>query len=338
MLGDHRRASPRGMRASIGGADAAARCVSGRSGLGHGPNAYRAFNGQRRRPVAEYLSLRSLEAVTATWGVDEVQLPRYSGELNKAVPDKMLPPHNRPLSELAAKEGISEATLDNGRGKARTAGTAAGGRRCRSRGLMRSRSRLGARPASSQLLGARACRGGRPAQAHPHPGARASAQGGDPGRDRRAAGAVKQSRGALGGGRGRRISTRDRRQAIALIAEAVLAVCHAPEPLPSCRRARSSRAWPTSAIYLASQSTFHRLLHATGEQRRLRLDVDAHRCGHAQRPRAAHAGTADRRRMGMPCRKALRCAQRQGPTLMVTHDLGARSRPVRSPDDRREAP
>ena len=38
-------------------------------------------------------------------------MPRYSDERKEAVLRKMLPPHNRPLGELAAEEGISEATL-----------------------------------------------------------------------------------------------------------------------------------------------------------------------------------------------------------------------------------
>jgi transposase len=38
-------------------------------------------------------------------------VPRYSGERKEAVLRKMLPPHHRPLAELAAAEGISEATL-----------------------------------------------------------------------------------------------------------------------------------------------------------------------------------------------------------------------------------
>lgn len=47
---------------------------------------------------------------------------RYSPERKEAVLKKMLPPHNRPLSELAREEGISEATLYNWRKKARGQG------------------------------------------------------------------------------------------------------------------------------------------------------------------------------------------------------------------------
>ena len=49
-------------------------------------------------------------------------MPRYSEERKEAVLRKMLPPHNRPLSELAAEEGISEATLYNWRRQARAQG------------------------------------------------------------------------------------------------------------------------------------------------------------------------------------------------------------------------
>ena len=45
-------------------------------------------------------------------------MPRYSDERKEAVLRKMLPPHNRPLAELAAEEGISEATLYNWRREA----------------------------------------------------------------------------------------------------------------------------------------------------------------------------------------------------------------------------
>ena len=38
-------------------------------------------------------------------------MPRYSDQRKEAVLRKMLPPHNRPLAELAVAEGISEATL-----------------------------------------------------------------------------------------------------------------------------------------------------------------------------------------------------------------------------------
>ena len=49
-------------------------------------------------------------------------MPRYSNERKEAVLRKMLPPHNRPLAELAAEEGISEATLYNWRRDARDRG------------------------------------------------------------------------------------------------------------------------------------------------------------------------------------------------------------------------
>jgi transposase-like protein len=49
-------------------------------------------------------------------------VPRYSEERKEAVLRKMLPPHNRPLAELAAEEGISEATLYNWRRDARNQG------------------------------------------------------------------------------------------------------------------------------------------------------------------------------------------------------------------------
>ncbi len=49
-------------------------------------------------------------------------MPRYSNERKEAVLRKMLPPHNRPLAELAAEEGISEATLYNWRRDARNQG------------------------------------------------------------------------------------------------------------------------------------------------------------------------------------------------------------------------
>jgi transposase-like protein len=42
-------------------------------------------------------------------------VPRYSDERKEAVLRKMLPPHNRSLSALAAEEGTSEATLYNWR-------------------------------------------------------------------------------------------------------------------------------------------------------------------------------------------------------------------------------
>jgi len=49
-------------------------------------------------------------------------VPRYSDERKEAVLGKMLPPHNRPLGELAAEEGISEATLYKWRREARDQG------------------------------------------------------------------------------------------------------------------------------------------------------------------------------------------------------------------------
>ena len=49
-------------------------------------------------------------------------MPRYSDERKEAVLRKMLPPHNRGLAELAAEEGISEATLYHWRRDARDQG------------------------------------------------------------------------------------------------------------------------------------------------------------------------------------------------------------------------
>ena len=49
-------------------------------------------------------------------------MPRYSEERKEAVLRKMLPPNNRALNELAAEEGISEATLYNWRRQARAKG------------------------------------------------------------------------------------------------------------------------------------------------------------------------------------------------------------------------
>ncbi|TKB23700.1 hypothetical protein FCL47_21145 [Desulfopila sp. IMCC35006] len=40
---------------------------------------------------------------------------RYSPERKEAVLKKMMPPHNRSISQLASEEGISEATLYNWR-------------------------------------------------------------------------------------------------------------------------------------------------------------------------------------------------------------------------------
>lgn len=47
---------------------------------------------------------------------------RYSPERKESVLKKMLPPHNRPISELARDEGISEPTLYNWRKEARSQG------------------------------------------------------------------------------------------------------------------------------------------------------------------------------------------------------------------------
>lgn len=47
---------------------------------------------------------------------------KYSPERKEAVLKKMMPPHNRPLSQIAAEEGISEATLYNWRREARLKG------------------------------------------------------------------------------------------------------------------------------------------------------------------------------------------------------------------------
>jgi transposase-like protein len=47
---------------------------------------------------------------------------RYSPERKEAVLRKMMPPHNRSISQLAIEEGISEATLYNWRNKARSKG------------------------------------------------------------------------------------------------------------------------------------------------------------------------------------------------------------------------
>jgi transposase-like protein len=47
---------------------------------------------------------------------------RYSAERREAVLKKMLPPHNRPIRELAREEGISEATLYLWRKAARAEG------------------------------------------------------------------------------------------------------------------------------------------------------------------------------------------------------------------------
>ena len=47
---------------------------------------------------------------------------RYSPERKEAVLKKMMPPHNRPIKQLAVEEGISEATLYNWRTEARAKG------------------------------------------------------------------------------------------------------------------------------------------------------------------------------------------------------------------------
>ena len=47
---------------------------------------------------------------------------RYPKERREAVLKKMLPPNNRPISELAKEEGISEGTLYNWRKAARSEG------------------------------------------------------------------------------------------------------------------------------------------------------------------------------------------------------------------------
>lgn len=49
-------------------------------------------------------------------------MPRYSDQRKEAVLRKVLPPHNRLLGELAAAEGISEATLYNWRRATRDQG------------------------------------------------------------------------------------------------------------------------------------------------------------------------------------------------------------------------
>ena len=47
---------------------------------------------------------------------------RYSQERRQAVPAKLAPPHKRTVREVAAREGISEATLYNWRRQARLDG------------------------------------------------------------------------------------------------------------------------------------------------------------------------------------------------------------------------
>lgn len=43
-------------------------------------------------------------------GANEVEVPRYSDERREVVLRKLVPPNNRPLKELAAEKGVSEAT------------------------------------------------------------------------------------------------------------------------------------------------------------------------------------------------------------------------------------
>jgi hypothetical protein len=43
---------------------------------------------------------------------------KYSAERKEGILKKMMPPHNKPLSQLAEEEGISEATLYNWRNSA----------------------------------------------------------------------------------------------------------------------------------------------------------------------------------------------------------------------------
>lgn len=49
-------------------------------------------------------------------------MPHYPEERKAAVLGKLLPPHNRPVPEIAKAEGISEATLYNWRKQARQQG------------------------------------------------------------------------------------------------------------------------------------------------------------------------------------------------------------------------
>jgi transposase-like protein len=49
-------------------------------------------------------------------------MPRYSEERKASVMRKLLPPHNRPVPEVAREEGISEQTLYNWRKQAREQG------------------------------------------------------------------------------------------------------------------------------------------------------------------------------------------------------------------------
>lgn len=49
-------------------------------------------------------------------------MPRYSNERKAAVLSKLLPPNNQPVTDIAASEGISEATLYNWLNQARNEG------------------------------------------------------------------------------------------------------------------------------------------------------------------------------------------------------------------------
>lgn len=49
-------------------------------------------------------------------------MPRYSDERKAAVLKKMLPPHNRSVTEVAESEGISQGTLYNWRSQAKQQG------------------------------------------------------------------------------------------------------------------------------------------------------------------------------------------------------------------------
>ena len=54
-------------------------------------------------------------------------MPRYATEREATVLDKLLPPHHRPIPEVAQTEGISEATLYNWLKQARKEGHAVPG-------------------------------------------------------------------------------------------------------------------------------------------------------------------------------------------------------------------
>ena len=49
-------------------------------------------------------------------------MPHYSEERKASVLKKLLPPHNRPVAEVAQEEGISDATLYNWRMQAKQQG------------------------------------------------------------------------------------------------------------------------------------------------------------------------------------------------------------------------